>query len=158
MAVNFDFAEAQEFVHLTFYKPQMTREEMKNELTNPNVVLKDEKTILYNNQEVSLFAPVDLVSIYQSKFKTDVTLKKKTLRKWNTIDGTKAKVEVNDEIYKEEAEDRDKMDLMNLFKDVYSKGDENTKRAMNKSLEESCGTVLSTNWEDVKEKKIKPEK
>jgi suppressor of G2 allele of SKP1 len=36
-----------------------------------------------------------------------------------------------------------------LFKDIYSKADDDTKRAMKKSYQLSGGTVLSTNWEEV---------
>jgi len=38
-----------------------------------------------------------------------------------------------------------------LFRDIYSKADEDTKRAMIKSYQTSGGTVLSTNWNEVAE-------
>lgn len=157
MATNFDFSETNEVVFLTFYKAPKEAGNSKNEI--PVISLKNETTLVYNNEEISLFAPVEYLTLNSdSNLKTEVSLKKKTSKKWNSIDGNVGKVIVHDEIYKEEPEDRDKMDLMNLFKDLYSKGDENTKRAMNKSLEESAGTVLSTNWESVKQKKVTPEK
>ena len=52
--------------------------------------------------------------------------------------------------------------LNKLFRDIYSKADEDTRRAMIKSYQTSAGTCLSTNWEEVSKKDytkdIKPPK
>ncbi|XP_073470329.1 protein SGT1 homolog [Aquarana catesbeiana] len=44
--------------------------------------------------------------------------------------------------------------LNKLFQQIYSDGNDEVKRAMNKSFMESGGTVLSTNWMDVGKRKV----
>jgi len=60
------------------------------------------------------------------------------------------------EVQEEEKKEEDSGDaaLNKLFKQIYSDGSDEVKRAMNKSFQESGGTVLSTNWKDVKKDKV----
>jgi len=60
---------------------------------------------------------------------------------------------VEKKIKKQEEEEPDD-DVNSLFAKIYNSGDESTKRAMMKSMQESNGTVLSTNWEEVGKKQV----
>jgi len=66
-------------------------------------------------------------------------------RDWNTIDQN-LKNQLENEKPEGEAA------LNQMFETLYAGADEETRRAMNKSYQTSGGTVLSTNWGEVKEK------
>lgn len=158
MESEFSFAETYGEVLLTFYKlPKEVKEGLPSAVS-PQIKLKDSTTLMFNSQKISLFAPVEVVKIENSKYKTEITLKKDTPMKWNCLNGTIEPIRVRDDIYTEEKKEEKAKDLMEMFRNIYNEGDEDVKKAMNKSLEESSGTVLSTNWKEVSSKKINPEK
>jgi suppressor of G2 allele of SKP1 len=72
--------------------------------------------------------------------------------KSRTKDWDKLEAEVKKE-EKEEKLDGDAA-LNKLFRDIYQSADEDMRRAMSKSFQESNGTVLSTDWKEVGSKKV----
>jgi len=71
----------------------------------------------------------------------------KTKKDWSKIDR-----EIEEDMKTNKDEYQDEEPLNKLFKEIYKNADENTRRAMMKSFQTSGGTVLSTNWDEVKEK------
>ncbi|CAK82075.1 unnamed protein product (macronuclear) [Paramecium tetraurelia] len=70
----------------------------------------------------------------------------KKKKDWSKIDK-----EIEEDINKHK-EEYGEDPLNSLFQQIYQNGDDNTKKAMIKSMQGSRGTVLSTNWDEVKTK------
>ena len=72
-------------------------------------------------------------------------------RDWDAIEKNIADEEKNEKPEGDEA-------MNKLFKQIYSNASDDTRRAMVKSFQTSGGTVLSTNWDEVKEKDYEKER
>ncbi|KAL0230151.1 hypothetical protein PCE1_003713 [Barthelona sp. PCE] len=96
--------------------------------------------------------------------RVEIRLSKKSSLKWPTLTrvfehsenlSKWESIEKNLEVLEEERKKHTPQSLENVIADAYN-ADEDKQKAIMKSLRESNGTVLSTNWEDVKDKKIDP--
>ena len=109
--------------------------ELKKEVENFNWV-----NLEINQNDDSLNNPKDKVvhGYYPSSSKVK--------KDWSQLD------KEIDEQEKEDALKDGNEGMWRLFRDIYAKGNEETRRAMIKSFQTSGGTVLSTNWSEVKDK------
>ena len=107
--------------------------ELKKEVENFNWV-----NLEVNKDDNSVNNPKDKSGYYPSSSKVQ--------KDWSQLD------KEIDEQEKEDALKDGNEGMWRLFRDIYAKGNEETRRAMIKSFQTSGGTVLSTNWSEVKDK------
>ena len=107
--------------------------ELQKEVENFNWV-----NLEVNKDDNSVNNPKDKSGYYPSSSKVQ--------KDWSQLD------KEIDEQEKEDALKDGNEGMWRLFRDIYAKGNEETRRAMIKSFQTSGGTVLSTNWSEVKDK------
>jgi tetratricopeptide (TPR) repeat protein len=111
-------------------------------------------TFLENNDsqnerilETFLPKPVTTTQTQESHSGPAYPSSSKVKRDWSKIDK-----EIDQDMKKNKDDYVDEDPLNKFFKEIYSNADENTRKAMVKSFQTSGGTVLSTNWDEVKVK------
>jgi suppressor of G2 allele of SKP1 len=177
-AVRHEWFQTATTLSFTFYVKNRTKEQVEvtvEERSLAVAITLDDSTEFQVNFE-PLFGAVDAsdfaVSIRAPK--VEITLKKKAALQWPGLelaegvqpaqaftaeaqktsypnskgkDWSKVKLEEGEE--GEEGKASGDEGMNKFFKDIYSKATDDNKRAMMKSFQESGGTVLSTNWDDV---------
>jgi suppressor of G2 allele of SKP1 len=142
---------------------------------NGVIVIEEEKVELGE-----LFGPFDSekTQINLLNPKVEVILFKTDMRDWKTLQKVEAKEQSNPPAYPSSSKTKHDWDAINkklakkeekesqklkgdealnhLLKDIYAKAPEETRRAMNKSYQESGGSTLSTNWDEVGKAKMEP--
>ena len=128
------------------------------EMNLSNGIIPDQSKVSVNNRRIEFvlkkevenfnWISVDKKKIDESSsvFKSTYPTSSKVKKDWDNLEK-----EINQELVSDAKNDPNE-GMMKLFKDIYERSDENTRRAMTKSFQTSGGTVLSTNWGEVKEK------
>jgi hypothetical protein len=112
---------------------------LRKTILNTTIGWRRQSSIILHN------AKMEAKSSSDQKGKTqEPVLKPFTKKNWDAI---------IDEFEKEEEKE---LGVNELFKKIYESGSEETRKAMNKSFQESAGTVLSTNWDSVANKRVEP--
>jgi len=161
-------------ISFILYAKNMSKEDISIEYAAQRVViklnLKDGSTYTRNINLCGKISP-DKCSYAMNKYKITLTLVKETGGKWDELEpamddgkehsmisapwNTKRNWDKVDKYAEEElAKEKPEGDeaLQSLFSKIYKDADDDQKRAMMKSFQTSGGTVLSTNWNDVKDK------
>lgn len=153
MTYKYSWYQSQSTVYIDFFAKNINPDSPKIVLEGNklSVHIMEEETVLDLSHECSSF-------IHRlSPVKLSVELIKSVPEEWKTLElNTSGQSQANptsskqsknwDEIGKIEDETGNVQDF---FKKIYAQADENARRAMLKSMTESGGTVLSTNWSDV---------
>jgi len=162
-------------ITFTLYVKKLTRDDVSiaydSKMVTIALRLKDGTTY---TRKLSLSGEIDAAKCSHSvnPYKVIVTLSKQSMGDWEVLeealdDGKSAQSTIRapwttkkdwdqvdayakEEIEKEKPEGDEA--LQSLFSKIYGDADEDQRRAMVKSFQTSGGTVLSTNWNDVKEK------
>jgi len=165
--IRHEWFQNEKFVTVTIFAKNVVpaKASIKIDEQNLNVSIKLTEENSYE-LDIDLFGKVSVPdSSYEiMSTKVEIKLKKAEPIKWSALEAaedantytpiTNAKKNW-DAIVKEEAVEEDKSE-MGFLRDLYSGANEEEKRAIMKSMEQSGGTVLNMNWGDVAEKKVKP--
>jgi len=159
---------------LTMYQKKLTKENVKVECTEDTIsvllslpdgskysrhvqlvgeIIPNELRWVVNPYKVQVFAPK---KDRQKKWKTyelndEEKAQKKERSIFNSWSSEKEKA-INEQYEGLKKEEEEANALDSLFKKIYKDASDDTRRAMIKSYQTSGGTVLSTNWDEVKTK------
>ncbi|KAG0442551.1 Protein SGT1 like protein [Dictyocoela muelleri] len=144
--MRYDWYETKDKMIIVVY----TKEPIEVNLDYKKLIIKNENDV----KEINLYDKVSNMLISEYSCKKEIILQKSILKKWDCLE--KDKCYKNDEIFDRnyeriEVSDENK-NVISFFKDIYSKSNDDVKRAMNKSFLESKGKVLNTKWTEVDDK------
>lgn len=167
MSVRHDWYQTDDKVVITVLLKKAEEKNYKCTIEQDSVHLTADNYELH----LALFNPVNVEksSYHASAFKVEITLFKASFGRWDALEKKledkpvepapglkKKKPEDWEKLTKEIADDKAEGEqaVNELFKKIYEGASEEQRRAMNKSFSESGGTVLSTNWDEIKKDKV----
>ncbi|ORD98281.1 hypothetical protein A0H76_2789 [Hepatospora eriocheir] len=142
-----DFTESDKEIEIVFYRTPRDRNEYKFEVENSNLIKEYED----NREVIKLYAPVKIDQVLKEDHKFIVKCTKCQDGIWETLTGPQITLK---EILKDtKFEKNQEKDLSEIISNVYKNGSPETRKAMEESFIESQGTVLNSNWNQVKNEK-----
>jgi len=144
--MNYEWSQTLDQITIIFLDEELNANNTKIELENNKIKINDFIIQLYHsinpeNHSIDFDSTQIILKVYKKDQKMwnrlCIPQLKKTFAEWPNV-----KVENNDE--------------PDFFKKLYQDADDETKRAINKSMAESGGTVLNMNWDQVKNVRIEP--
>lgn len=149
-----------------FVGQRLSEDDIKMELkdtTNHLVVQFNNDTLEFDLLHTCLSCRVSAIGATQ----TTIELEKKEKISWLSLTRqtdlpsadpfrypSSSKKPINWDSIKVQEDDDNNNNIDSFFKSIYEQGDDDAKRAMSKSMHESGGTVLSTNWADVGKRRV----
>lgn len=163
--VRHSWVQKERSIEVTFYAKQLQEknvevtfgvQDLRVRLAMPDGSMMERRLQLYRTVDPSR------CSFRLTRFKLLCHLEKKEQVEWATLEREEVQESnkaagKNWSVLEKALEEEEKgpegdAALTSLFQSIYAKADDDTRRAMIKSYQTSGGTVLSTNWNEVKEK------
>ncbi|KAF7682852.1 Protein SGT1 [Astathelohania contejeani] len=148
--MDYEYFETREYIVIIY----------KNKDKLEPKLISETELLLYENAIIRF--PKGIInppeSIVYKDDSTEIKLKKKIPERWGDWNRAVKKPEFRFDLDPVSEEDEEATDAMGLLMKIYENADEETRKAMNKSIVESNGTVLSTDWREVSKGPVKPKK
>jgi suppressor of G2 allele of SKP1 len=162
---RYEWYQTPDHVNLAFYVKDRTENDLEVAISERELTIRIKlpDSSVYQVDFNPLCQPVNPNTSHYTigKYKIEVKLSKTDIVTWKDVRGTGTapvsdrKDKKNWDAVLQEEEEEDKPEGLNqMFRDIYGKATDEARMAMNKSFMESGGTVLSTNWNEVKTKPV----
>ncbi|KAF8359758.1 hypothetical protein PRIPAC_94753 [Pristionchus pacificus] len=165
-----DLFQTDFLVTLTIFKKGCTLDDCKVSFSSRQITVRTGEDVIFVG-ELGGEVKKDEITVKVTPSKVEVGLPKEVAGRWNNLIEKKEEAEtstvvrpdggkknwdkIEKEAVKEEEEEETTGDaaVHKMFKKIYGDANDDVKKAMMKSYQESGGTVLSTNWAEIGSKK-----